>query len=80
MSDRQMGFMYVFIALLATLVFVMLEAILAKPMDAQGYANQLCQELYGPQTGAVWVDGKMMCETVRGEVIEVRRSSSAKKD
>jgi len=73
MSDRQMGFMYVFVGLLATLVFVMLEAILAQPVGAEEYADKLCQELYGPQTGAVWVDGRLKCETVRGEVIEVRR-------
>ena len=73
MSDRQMGFMYVFVGLLATLVFVMLEAILAQPVGAEEYADKLCQELYGPQTGAVWIDGRLKCETVRGEVIEVRR-------
>ena len=73
MSDKQMGFMYVFIGLLATLVFVMLEAMLANPIGAEGYADKLCQELYGPQTGATWEKGTLMCESAKGEIIEVRR-------
>jgi hypothetical protein len=68
-----MGFMYVFVGLLATLVFVMLEAILAQPVGAEEYADKLCKELYGPQTGATWEKGTLMCETARGEIIEVRR-------
>jgi hypothetical protein len=68
-----MGFMYVFIALLATLVFVLLEAMLANPIGAEGYADQLCKELYGPQTGATWEKGTLMCETAKGEIIEVRK-------
>ena len=73
MSDRQMGFMYVFVGLLATLVFVGLEAILVKPTTAEQYADKLCQELYGPQVGATWEKGTLMCESARGEIIEVRR-------
>lgn len=76
MSAGQLVYMYLIIGLIAW----SLHAMFSKPMGAQAYADRLCQELYGPQTGAIWVDGRMMCETVRGEVIEVRRSSSAKKD
>jgi hypothetical protein len=73
MSDSQLGVMYVFVGLLSLALFVSLEAALVKPMDAQAYADKLCQELYGPQTGATWEHGTLMCETVRGEIIEVRR-------
>jgi hypothetical protein len=73
MSDRQMGFMYVFVGLLATMIFVGIDAMLTKPIGAEGYANQLCKELYGPQTGATWEKGTLMCETAKGEIIEVRR-------
>ena len=73
MSDKQMGLMYAFVGLLATLVFVMLEAILAQPVGAEEYADQLCKELYGPQVGATWEKGTLICETARGEIIEVRK-------
>jgi hypothetical protein len=73
MSDSQMGLMYAFIGLLAVLVFAGLEAVLNKPTTAEQYANQLCKELYGPQTGATWEKGTLMCESARGEIIEVRR-------
>ena len=73
MSDRQMGLMYAFIGLLAVMVFAGLEAVLSKPTNAQEYADQLCKELYGPQVGATWEKGALMCESARGEIIEVRR-------
>ena len=44
-----------------------------KPMSAEQYADKLCQELYGPQVGAVWIDASLRCESVRGEIIEVRK-------
>jgi hypothetical protein len=80
MSHAQMGVLYFVMGIVFLGIFVALDDMLKKPTNAQAYADRLCQELYGPQTGAIWVDGRMMCETVRGEVIEVRRSSSAKKD
>ena len=43
------------------------------PVTAQQLADKLCQELYGPQVGATWVEDKLMCESVRGELIEIRR-------
>jgi hypothetical protein len=65
--------MYGFITMLAALVFAGLEAVLSKPTNAQEYADQLCRELYGPQVGATWEKGTLMCESARGEIIEVRR-------
>jgi hypothetical protein len=73
MSDSQLGVMYVFVGLLSLALFVSLEAALVKPVDAQAYADKLCQELYGPQTGHKWVDDLLMCETVRGEILQLRR-------
>ena len=43
------------------------------PSSLEGYADRLCQELYGPQVGHKWVDRALHCETVRGEVVEVRQ-------
>jgi len=73
MSNSQLAFMYGFITMLAALVFAGLEAVLSKPTNAQEYADQLCRELYGPQVGATWEKGTLMCESARGEIIEVRR-------
>jgi hypothetical protein len=73
MNDRQLGFMYVFIGLLAVLIFAGLEAVISNPASAEEYADQLCKELYGPQVGATWEKGTLMCESARGEIIEVRR-------
>jgi hypothetical protein len=72
MNDGQLGFLYVFCAMLAVMVFVALEEMMVKPMGAQEYADKLCQEIYGPQTGATWETGALMCQTARGEIIEVR--------
>lgn len=73
MTDKQMGTLYGVVFLMAVIVGVTLEALLAKPTSAEEYAHALCQELYGPQTGATWEKGTLMCETARGEFIEVRR-------
>ena len=73
MSDKQMGTLYFVMGIIFLGFFVALEDMLSKPMDAQAYADKLCQELYGPQTGATWEKGTLMCETARGEIIEVRR-------
>jgi hypothetical protein len=74
MTDKQLGILYGIMFLMAVVVGVTLEALLNKPTSAEGYANALCQELYGPQTGATWEKGTLMCESVRGEIIEVRRA------
>jgi hypothetical protein len=75
MNDSQLGYLYAIMALFVVLMFVFLESLQRpEPVTEQQLADRLCQEIYGPQTGATWVDGKLMCETVRGEVIEVRRA------
>jgi hypothetical protein len=71
MNDKQLGFMYAFCAMLAVLVYVAVE-MTDKPTSAEHYADKLCSELYGPQVGATWEKGTLMCESARGEIIEVR--------
>lgn len=73
MTDRQLFIFYcVFVGVIISLASLA-HSVFRKPMDAQEYADKLCQELYGPQTGATWEKGTLMCETAKGEVIEVRR-------
>jgi hypothetical protein len=74
MNDRQLGFFYtIALTLGLTLVLGTSHYLDGDPMSAEDYADKLCQEIYGPQTGHKWVDGKMMCETVRGEIVAVRK-------
>ena len=44
-----------------------------KVLTVEQYADRLCQELYGPQVGHIWVDAALQCQTVRGEIVEVRK-------
>ena len=73
MSDKQLFVLYTVVLVVWVGSFALMHTLLKPPTSAEGYANQLCQELYGPQTGATWEKGRLMCETVRGEIIEVRR-------
>ena len=73
MSDSQLAFMYVFIGLLATLIFVGLEAILNERDVQVDHADKLCQEIYGPQAGALWDDNTLKCQTARGDILQLRR-------
>jgi hypothetical protein len=74
MSNKQLGVLYFVMGILFLGIFVALEEMMAKPMGAQEYADKLCSELYGPQVGATWEKGTLMCESVRGEIIEVRKT------
>jgi hypothetical protein len=73
MSDKQLAVLYTIMLTCWVGSFALLHSLLKPPTTAEQYADKLCVELYGPQTGAVWIDGRLKCETVRGEVIEVRR-------
>jgi hypothetical protein len=73
MSTKQMGILYFVMGIIFLGFFVAVEDMLNKPTSAEGYANQLCKELYGPQVGATWEKGTLMCESARGEIIEVRK-------
>lgn len=73
MTDKQLFILYCVFVVTFVSMAALITKTLSKPMDAQAYADKLCQELYGPQTGATWEKGTLMCETARGEFIEVRR-------
>jgi len=74
MDDKQLGVLYTIMLTIWLVVILSLSYLLdeSKPVSANDYADKLCQELYGPQTGHKWVDASLMCETVRGEVMAVR--------
>jgi hypothetical protein len=72
MNDSQLAFMYVFIGVLATLIFVMLESILNERDVQVNHADKLCQELYGPQSGALWEGNTLKCQTARGDMLPLR--------
>jgi hypothetical protein len=73
MSNRQAALVFMMCAFCLWATLATLHKLFSKPMDAQEYADQLCKELYGPQTGATWEKGTLMCESARGEIIELRR-------
>ena len=71
--DSNNGFMYVLALFFMVFVLVYIGGQQkTPPITAQQLADRLCQELYGPQTGAIWVEGEMKCQTVRGEILNVR--------
>jgi hypothetical protein len=72
--DKQLGVLYtitvtIWLAVILSTSYLLDES---KTMTAEDYADKLCQELYGPQTGHKWVDASLMCETVRGEIVAVK--------
>jgi protein tyrosine phosphatase len=73
LSTGQLMVLYFCAGVILTGFFVVLDDILTKPMSAEQHANKFCQELYGPQTGAHWTDDRMMCQTVRGEMLPAKR-------
>jgi len=73
MSDKQLFVLYTVVLVVWVGSFGLMHTLLKTPTSAEEYANQLCKELYGPQTGATWEKGTLMCETARGEIIEVRK-------
>jgi hypothetical protein len=74
MNDKQLGVLYTIVLVVWIGSFVLMHNFLKPPTTAEEYADQLCKELYGPQTGATWEKGALMCETARGEIIEVRKT------
>ena len=76
MTHKQLGVLYFVMGILFLGVFVALEELLVKPTSAQEYAQALCKELYGPQTGAVWIEDSLKCESARGEIVEIRNPAN----
>jgi hypothetical protein len=72
MSEKQLGFMYAFLAFLAVMVYVALEMALVKPTSAEQYADKLCSELYGPQVGSLWKDGELVCQAQNGKILKIK--------
>ena len=72
MNDGQLAFMYAFILMLAVVMYAALEAVLSERVVKANHADKLCQEIYGPQTGAYWEGNTLMCQTVRGEILPLR--------
>jgi hypothetical protein len=74
MNDKQLGTLYtIMLTIWLASVLGLSHYLDQPPLSADEYADRLCQELYGPQTGHKWVDASLMCETVRGEVVSVRK-------
>lgn len=73
MKDKQLNIVYTVMLTIWLASVLGLSHYLDKPMSAEQYADRLCQELYGPQTGHKWVDASLMCETARGEYIELKK-------
>ena len=74
MNDKQLGILYtIMLTIWLASVLGLSHYLDQPPLSADDYADRLCQELYGPQTGHTWVDASLMCETVRGEVVAVRK-------
>lgn len=72
MTDKQLGVLYTIMLTLWFVTILGLSHYLDTPMTFEDHADEICQELYGPQAGHKWVDDALMCETVRGEVLEIR--------
>ena len=73
MHSKSMAILYFWVILMFVGLFALFEAWhRPPPITAQQLADRLCQELYGPQTGAIWTEG-MQCQTVRGEILPVRK-------
>jgi hypothetical protein len=73
MTTKQMSVIY---SVMLTVFFVLVlgaSHVLDKPMSTEDYADRLCQEMYGPQTGHKWVEGSLFCETARGELLKIRK-------
>jgi hypothetical protein len=72
MNDKQLGVLYTIMLTIWLVVILSLSYLLKEPSSIDNYADKLCQELYGPQTGHTWVDTSLMCKTARGEVLAVK--------
>jgi hypothetical protein len=75
MNDKQLGVLYTIVLTIWLVVILSMSYLLdeSKTMTSEDYADKLCQELYGPQTGHKWVDASLMCETARGEIHAMRQ-------
>jgi len=72
MTDKQLTILYTIVLICWVGSFALLHQLLKPPTSAEGYADKLCQELYGPHTQYDWSDKGLQCLTARGELLPVR--------
>ncbi len=72
LNDKQLAVLYTVMLVLWVGTFVLLDQLSKVPIETEDYADRLCQELYGPQTGAHWKDNTLMCQTARGDMLPLR--------
>jgi hypothetical protein len=72
LNDKQLAVLYTVMLVLWVGTFVLLDQLSKVPIETEDYADRLCQELYGPQTGAYWKDSNLMCQTARGDMLPLR--------
>jgi hypothetical protein len=73
MTDKQLVAVYaVMITGWVLSIFVIVKFI-TPATSADHHANKLCSELYGPQVGAVWVDGTLMCQSQNGTISKIKK-------
>jgi hypothetical protein len=73
LNDKQLAVLYTIMLMCWVCTFALLHYALKEPAGEHNHADKLCQELYGPQTGAHWKDNTLMCQTARGEILQLRR-------
>jgi len=72
MNDKQLAVLYTVMLVLWGGTFLILHHLGKPPAEVVNHADKLCQELYGPQTGAHWQDNALMCQTARGDMLPLR--------
>jgi len=73
MNDKQLATLYTIMLVLWVGSFVMLHHLSSEEISTQDYADKICQEQYGPQTGAAWIDDQLVCQTARGDIAPIKR-------
>lgn len=72
--SRDSCFYYTLVILCFFISTFLLGQWLDREIAPDEHANKVCQHLYGPQTGAAWQNDLMVCETVRGEILPLKRT------
>jgi hypothetical protein len=73
MGDKQLGILYTVMLTIWMVAILGLSHYLDNdPINTESYLDHVCQELYGPQAGHVWIDDRAKCQTVRGEILGIR--------
>jgi hypothetical protein len=73
MNDKQLAVLYTIVLVLWVGSFALLNHLTSETISTQGYADKICQDQYGPQTGAAWINDQLVCQTVRGEIHPIKQ-------